>query len=257
MNLPQIPPISPEIVVMTRAELLSEQKHQFNAGKEADPTELAGLRSIVFGPQAQRLRAAMSAPEGEPLADVMHDAAERLTAEPPMDEAALATLLCDELQLPSVCERNVPAVVAKIARMRAPGVPEEIVRTLEQAQDCIRGETPEDCTDEEAREHTLKRIRGALALVRAQAAAPASPKKEWMTQRERADAAPLITSADDERLMRTNLLKCYGTATTGFQVSVEHYRYLVEQVVALREYVKRNASLTPAAPASPTSDKTP
>jgi hypothetical protein len=38
------------------------------------------------------------------------------------------------------------------------------------------------------------------------------------------------------------LLKCYGAKTTGFQVSSEHYRYLAEQIVALREHDKRRAS---------------
>ena len=37
-------------------------------------------------------------------------------------------------------------------------------RALEQAQDCIRGETPEDCTPEEARADTLVKIREALGL---------------------------------------------------------------------------------------------
>jgi hypothetical protein len=41
---------------------------------------------------------------------------------------------------------------------------EQVVRALEQAQACIRGETPEDCTPEEAREHTLDRIRHALTF---------------------------------------------------------------------------------------------
>lgn len=35
-------------------------------------------------------------------------------------------------------------------------------RLLEQAQDCIRGETPEDCTPDEARADTLEKIRDAL-----------------------------------------------------------------------------------------------
>lgn len=33
---------------------------------------------------------------------------------------------------------------------------------LEQAYDCIKGETPEDCTDEEARDDTLEKIHVAL-----------------------------------------------------------------------------------------------
>jgi hypothetical protein len=39
-----------------------------------------------------------------------------------------------------------------------------ISAALEQAQACIRGDTPEDCSDEEAREDTIQKIRGALAL---------------------------------------------------------------------------------------------
>lgn len=35
---------------------------------------------------------------------------------------------------------------------------------LEQAQDCIRGETPEDCSVEDALEDTVQRIREALGL---------------------------------------------------------------------------------------------
>ena len=35
----------------------------------------------------------------------------------------------------------------------------ELEGALEQALDCIRGETPEDMTHEEAREHTISRIR--------------------------------------------------------------------------------------------------
>lgn len=38
---------------------------------------------------------------------------------------------------------------------------------LEQAQDCINGETPEDMSHEEAREHTVSRIRDALRLLAA------------------------------------------------------------------------------------------
>ncbi len=33
---------------------------------------------------------------------------------------------------------------------------------LEQALDCIRGEQPEDCTPDEARENTIKKLRAAL-----------------------------------------------------------------------------------------------
>jgi hypothetical protein len=51
--------------------------------------------------------------------------------------------------------------------------------------------------------------------------------------------SPLIMSETDEQLMRKNLLKCYGTKTLGFRVSTEHYRYIAEQVVALREHLRR------------------
>jgi hypothetical protein len=51
--------------------------------------------------------------------------------------------------------------------------------------------------------------------------------------------AELITSDVDEALMRANLLQCYGTRVLGFRVSTEHYRYLAEQVVALREMLRR------------------
>jgi hypothetical protein len=41
--------------------------------------------------------------------------------------------------------------------------PTDIVRdALEQALDCIRGETPEDCTPDEAREDTVQKVRRAL-----------------------------------------------------------------------------------------------
>lgn len=51
----------------------------------------------------------------------------------------------------------------------------------------------------------------------------------------------LLTSEIDEKLMRSNLLKCYGTKTFALRVSTEHYRYLVEQIIALRERARRVA----------------
>lgn len=39
-----------------------------------------------------------------------------------------------------------------------------MTEALEQAQSCLLGETPEDCTPEEAREDTLQKIRKALGL---------------------------------------------------------------------------------------------
>lgn len=50
---------------------------------------------------------------------------------------------------------------------------------------------------------------------------------------------PLITSESDEKLMRANLLKCYSDRSLGFHVSLEHYRYLAEHIVALREHIRR------------------
>ena len=49
----------------------------------------------------------------------------------------------------------------------------------------------------------------------------------------------LLESEVDEALMRENLLKCYGSAFHGFRVSTDHYRYLAEQIVSLREATKR------------------
>lgn len=48
-------------------------------------------------------------------------------------------------------------VQADALPMRAFGL--KIVAVLEQAQDCIRGETPEDMTDEQAREDTISKLR--------------------------------------------------------------------------------------------------
>lgn len=52
-------------------------------------------------------------------------------------------------------------------------------------------------------------------------------------------ATPLITSELDEALMRKTLLKCYSVDARGFRVSTEHYRYLAEQIIALREAQRR------------------
>lgn len=49
----------------------------------------------------------------------------------------------------------------------------------------------------------------------------------------------IMTSEVDEDLMLDNMQHCYGGDTLGFRVSVEHYRYLVEQIVSLRQHVKR------------------
>ncbi len=85
--------------------------------------ELAGLRSIVFGPQAQRLRAAMGAQDGEPLADVMHDAAERLTAEPATVER-IAAVIREWETTKLTWEDFLLSAGRRIAAMRAPTVPE-------------------------------------------------------------------------------------------------------------------------------------
>ena len=50
---------------------------------------------------------------------------------------------------------------------------------------------------------------------------------------------PLLTSDVDEKLMRGTVAKCYGAYSRGFHVSAEHYRYLVEQIISLRQFVKR------------------
>lgn len=50
---------------------------------------------------------------------------------------------------------------------------------------------------------------------------------------------PLILSDVDEKLMRSTLGQCYSTYSRGFHVSAEHYRYLAEQIVSLREHIKR------------------
>ena len=52
--------------------------------------------------------------------------------------------------------------------------------------------------------------------------------------------AELVRSDLDERLMKSTLLKCYDANALGFQVSAEHYRYLAEQIVSLREHIKRS-----------------
>jgi hypothetical protein len=50
----------------------------------------------------------------------------------------------------------------------------------------------------------------------------------------------IITSEDDEKLLRANLLKCYTkTLALAFRISKEHYRYLAEQIIALRKSAKR------------------
>jgi hypothetical protein len=60
-----------------------------------------------------------------------------------------------------------------------------------------------------------------------------------MTTLDREHLWPLIQSEVDERLMLDTLSKCYSAGPLAYRVSAEHYRYLAEQIVALREHVKR------------------
>lgn len=54
---------------------------------------------------------------------------------------------------------------------------------------------------------------------------------------------PLLRNENDEELMRRTLLKCYGTKPPfAFRTSKEHYRYMAEQIIALREHIRRNPS---------------
>jgi hypothetical protein len=57
-----------------------------------------------------------------------------------------------------------------------------------------------------------------------------------------AEPIPLSVLLDDEKLMRTNLQKCYSSDTLAFRVSAEHYRYLAEQVISLRTHIKRSST---------------
>ena len=69
----------------------------------------------------------------------------------------------DDTQLVEVEIRVIRWISQKSLRVVAPT---DIVRdALEQAMDCIRGETPEDCTPDEAREDTLQKVRDALKLL--------------------------------------------------------------------------------------------
>ncbi len=66
----------------------------------------------------------------------------------------------DDTQLVEVEIRVIRWIARKGLRVVAPT---DIVRdALEQALDCIRGETPEDCTREDAREETVQKVRRAL-----------------------------------------------------------------------------------------------
>jgi hypothetical protein len=56
----------------------------------------------------------------------------------------------------------------------------------------------------------------------------------------------ILQSPDDEALMQKTLQHCYGTKVMGLHVSTEHYRYLVEQIVALRQQWKRAQFPDPA-----------
>jgi hypothetical protein len=52
----------------------------------------------------------------------------------------------------------------------------------------------------------------------------------------------LMTSETDESLMRNTLLKCYSEGAHAFRVSKEHYRYLAEQIISLREDSRRRTN---------------
>lgn len=51
---------------------------------------------------------------------------------------------------------------------------DKIYDALSQAQDCVRGETPEDVSDAEARADTISKIREAMELVEALSAQDAA-----------------------------------------------------------------------------------
>ena len=74
-----------------------------------------------------------------------------------------------------------------------------------------------------------------VGLLRAQQA-PASLRGHEMD---------LKTSEEDETLMRATLLKCYSEGPYAFRVSKEHYLYLAEQIIALREGSRRMAAASP------------
>jgi hypothetical protein len=56
---------------------------------------------------------------------------------------------------------------------------------------------------------------------------------------------PIAISEDDETLMRDTLAMCHDGRYRGFHITAEHYRYLAEQIIALRAHIKR---LHPALP---------
>jgi hypothetical protein len=50
----------------------------------------------------------------------------------------------------------------------------------------------------------------------------------------------IMQSETDEKLMLSTMLDCYGTKRPlALRVSTEHYRYLVEQIISLRQSAKR------------------
>jgi hypothetical protein len=57
----------------------------------------------------------------------------------------------------------------------------------------------------------------------------------------------ILQNEVDEALMRKTVSQCYGTRVTGFHVSTEHYRYLVEQIISLRQQWKRSQAASGAA----------
>lgn len=62
---------------------------------------------------------------------------------------------------------------------------------------------------------------------------------------------PLLMSEDDEKLMLSNVMKCYDTRKYRISCSTEHYRYLVEQIVALRQVIKRAPESVASEPPCP------
>ena len=71
-------------------------------------------------------------------------------------------------------------------------------------------------------------------------------KKPAVTPHERGEEN-LIKSESDEALMRHTLFQCYSEGSKAFRVSKEHYRYLAEQIVSLREHIRRYIPALPRA----------
>jgi hypothetical protein len=78
------------------------------------------------------------------------------------NEMHCANAFCPDVKK---CSKGCVQPVARIRPDPTREKLEQIERALEQAQDCIRGETPEDVTDEEAREDTISKVREAIENV--------------------------------------------------------------------------------------------